>query len=500
MPDVPGPMATSSNRKLHHCLPGHGVSAPQPAPDHDTTSRRYQCYHEATAPRPPEHILPFCCPRIFLADSAHAASDAAWQELPDRHMHWAPTYQRQSGRWAPEWVCMRCNSTVDEHHPLLQAVPEPPECPAHGPRRLVVDMCERSRGWVCCRGSPPQVLPCPGQRLPMPEVPHAAPPAAPTTAEALPADSAWFCEGPPDTRAIQRTHSWLFVPLLHAAVGRLDPTPLARWEAHPLYGRLWQHSLALLRQAPPVEPQALVHALHTLQQLASEEGRALPAPEAQLLLVLAAESPRLPSNTQVHLAWAWRFATLPDGYIPASAQEALLHMYMGERAAASLLQDVAASHRDPGFASTDPPGPLPTILLPHRCVLPDAAALRAPARRAHPPPPAADPQRSRLHSLQLHPAHQAPLILSLAPPLPTTCTVRGSRPPSLVLTPSMPRTSSCSRAACSSCAELSSCHSNSSAKRPLPMHLMRQSLSRPAGLGNCFCSCPDSCCSGQQGP
>ena len=331
---------------------------------------------------------------------------------------------------------MRCNSTVDEHHPLLQAVPEPPECPAHGPRRLAVDMCERSRGWVCCRGSPPQVLPCPGQRLPMLEVPHAAPPAAPTTAEALPADSAWFCQGPPDTRALQRTHSWLFVPLLHAAVGRFDPTPLARWEAHPLYGRLWQHSLALLRQAPPVEPQALVHALHTV----------------------------------------------------------------GERAAASLLQDVAASHRDPGFASTDPPGPLPTILLPHRCVLPDAAALRAPARRAHPPPPAADPQRSRLHSLQLHPAHQAPLILSLAPPLPTTCTVRGSRPPSLVLTPSMPRTSSCSRAACSSCAELSSCHSNSSAKRPLPMHLMRQSLSRPAGLGNCFCSCPDSCCSGQQGP
>ena len=87
-----------------------------------------------------------------------------------------------------------------------------------------------------------------------------------------------------------------------------------------------------------------MHALHTLQQLASEEGRALPVPEAQLLLALAAESNRLPSNTLVRLPWAWRFAALPDGYIPASAQEALLHVCLGERAAASLLQEVAASH------------------------------------------------------------------------------------------------------------------------------------------------------------
>jgi len=254
---------------------------------------------------------------------------------------------------------MRCNATVDENHPLLQGVPEPPMCPAHGPRRLAVDMREYSRGWVCCRGSPPQVLPCPGQRLPLPDVPAAAPQAAPTPAAAPLADAAWFNQGPPDTLALQRTHSWLFVPLLHAAVGRLHPAALARWEAHPLYSLLWQRNLALLRQAPPVEPQALVHALHTLQQLASEEGRALPAPEAQLLLALAAESNRLPSNTLVHLPWAWRFAALPDGYIPASAQEALLHAYLGERAAAALLQEVTASHQNrlPAPAPAAPPHP-----------------------------------------------------------------------------------------------------------------------------------------------
>ena len=40
----------------------HGAQAPQPAPD-DTTSHQY---HEALAPRPPVHILPFCCPRLML--------------------------------------------------------------------------------------------------------------------------------------------------------------------------------------------------------------------------------------------------------------------------------------------------------------------------------------------------------------------------------------------------------------------------------------------------
>ena len=348
-----------------HACRAHGVPAPQPAPDHDTTSRQY---HEAVAPRAPPHILPFCCPRLFLADSAHAASDAAWQELPDRHMHWAPVHLRQAGRWAPEWVCLRCNATVNEHHPLLQGVPAAPVCPAHGPRRLALDLRESSRGWVCCRGSPPEVLPCPGQRIPTAEVPDAAahnpspaPPAPPTQAgaTAAPAAAAWCNQGPPDAPPHGRTHSWLFVTLLHAAVGRLHPAALAAWEAHALYAPLWQRGLTTLRHAAPVEPAALVHALHTLQQLATEEGRALPVPEAQLLLTLAAEANTLPVNTLVHLLWVWQLVTMPDGYIPATVQEALLHVFMGERAASALLRDVAALPRNglPPVADDPPPQP-----------------------------------------------------------------------------------------------------------------------------------------------
>ncbi|CAE7191617.1 unnamed protein product, partial [Symbiodinium sp. CCMP2456] len=154
-----------------------------------------------------------------------------------------------------------------------------------------------------------------------------------------------------------RTHSWLFVPLLHAAVGRLHPAALTAWETHGLYAPLWQRGLTTLRDAAPVEPAALVHALHTLQQLATEEGRALPVPEAQVLLTLAAEANTLPANTLVHLLWAWQLVTMPDGYIPATVQEALLHVFMGERAASALLRDVAALPRNGPAPVADAPPP-----------------------------------------------------------------------------------------------------------------------------------------------
>ena len=73
------------------------------------------------------------------------------------------------------------------------------------PRRLALDLRENSRGWVCCRGSPPQVLSCPGQRVPLPEAPppatppDAGPPAAPAEPAGttpLAADAAWYNQPP----------------------------------------------------------------------------------------------------------------------------------------------------------------------------------------------------------------------------------------------------------------------------------------------------------------
>ena len=91
--------------------------------------------------------------------------------------------------------------------------------------------------------------------------------------------------------------------------------------------------------------------------------------------------------------------------------------------------------------------------------------------------------RSRLHSPQLHPIYKAALTANPVPLrcLPGNCTVRGSRPLSLVLTRSIPRTSFCTQHAPLtvnlSC--LSSAEPGNSASLPLPMHPMHQGPWRP---------------------
>ena len=138
--------------------PVHAPPMRSPTTVHSSPISRRHSLPRTRTPRPVNTTTPR--PRDRLHTSYRSVARGCSQELPDRHMHWAPVHSGQSGRWRPEWVCMRCNATVDEDHPLLQHVPEPPTCPAHGPRRLALDLREFSRGWVCCRGSPPEVLPC----------------------------------------------------------------------------------------------------------------------------------------------------------------------------------------------------------------------------------------------------------------------------------------------------------------------------------------------------
>ncbi|OLP99529.1 hypothetical protein AK812_SmicGene17906 [Symbiodinium microadriaticum] len=161
-----------------------------------------------------------------------------------------------------------------------------------------------------------------------------------------------------------------------------------------------------LRQAPPVARAALVHALHTLQQLAAQEGRAPPVREAQLLLTLAAEANLLPDKTSVHLLWAWQIVTLPDGYIPATVQEALLHVFIGEMAASALLQEVAALHR----ARAGPPTRAPAST---------SSGVRASTALQQPPAPDEDARARRARHLahlgELSAARQALTAAPLAP-------------------------------------------------------------------------------------
>ena len=216
------------------------VDPPAPAPDHDTTSRQHHSLLRG--------ILP----------PAHTP---------------------------------RCNATVNSEHPLLLLYRPCPRCrPPPLPhtwsslfglglagRKPRLDLLSRRSGVTCYLAIP---LP-PANAEPGPAA--NAPPIS---------DLAWFRRGPPPPRTLPGPmHSWIFVPLLHAAVGRLHPDALRAWESDLQYGALWSRALANLRLAGFVPPASVVHALHILQQL-SEEGRPVPLPEAQLLLNMSGGAAR----------------------------------------------------------------------------------------------------------------------------------------------------------------------------------------------------------------
>ena len=74
---------------------------------------------------------------------------------------------------------------------------------------------------------------------------------------------------PPPTAPLPPTHSWFFVPLLHAAARRLAPQTQRAWEADARFSVVWHRYLFLLQRAQPIRPDALVRALAVLQQLAA---------------------------------------------------------------------------------------------------------------------------------------------------------------------------------------------------------------------------------------
>ena len=170
----------------------------------------------------------------------------------------------------------------------------------------------------------------------------------------------------------------------------------------------------------------------------TEEGRALPLLEAQLLLTIAAESNALPNNTLVHLVWAWQIVTMPDGYIPATAQEALLHVFMGERAVSELLQQLAAVHSR-GAPVLGPPAQRPAAVPqndPGPCPSPGTAPIAATLAAPRP--------RRPLPALTCWRALTLPHT-----PTPTHCMARGCGRPWPAWTLSLSMTPCCSRAMCS---------------------------------------------------
>ena len=327
----------------------HGVyDLPARLPTVDTQSRHRQ------PPPSPAHIHPECCPRLLLVNPSRPEEDTAWQELPDRQMAWAPVHHPPSNTWLPEWVCLRCSATV-RPDPLLQHVPEQPHCPDHGGRTLHLNLPNHTRWWAC---SHPSATCSP---TPLPTQPGSVQP----TASTLPAPINWTHQGPPEGRhTVHPTHSWFYVPLLLAGTNRLQPEATAAWQQTPNTGQAWHRLVTQLQTAAPIPWQLLQHILTTLQGIATASGQRLAAAESNLPAALRAAGSTQPSGTLVHLPWAVELCQQPGGYIPATAQEALLQAFLGEQQASAaatlahngtLSQGIQALRNPPPIQPTESP-------------------------------------------------------------------------------------------------------------------------------------------------
>ena len=289
--------------------------------------------HQSEVPPAPDHLIPLCCPRLALIDHQHPEHDASWRELPVRHMDRAPTLNQTTQQWQPEWVCLRCTNTITPDHPAMRHTEPAPHCPTHGPRSLAIDLRQNERGWVCSRGYPPHILPCEPTQIP--NAPAHVPQQQPN--EPIQLDTGqWFRQGPPNQhQAIPHANSWFFVPLLLAGANRLQEQTEQQWRADPCAGHDWQTLVDALRTAPPIPWRDLHATIATLQQLARDSGHQLPAPELAILEQLATAGALEPAGAQVHLPWVMNTIAQPTGYLPATAQEALLQHFLGDRQASS---------------------------------------------------------------------------------------------------------------------------------------------------------------------
>ena len=100
-------------------------------------------------------------------------------------------------------------------------------------------------------------------------------------------------------------------------------------------GAQWHRLVEQLERAQPIPWQHLHHILTVLQQVAQDTGQMLPPGERTLPDTLRSAGEQQPPGALIHLPWAVTLFQQPGGYIPATAQEALLQAFLGERQASA---------------------------------------------------------------------------------------------------------------------------------------------------------------------
>ncbi|CAK0864133.1 unnamed protein product, partial [Prorocentrum cordatum] len=189
------------------------------------------------------------------------------------------------------------------------------------------------------------------------------------TAEASTAEGEWrcaLCEPDAWTREA-RTNSAVYVPLLLAAAGLLDPSEGAQWSEHRLTQAWWQPTVETLRLAEPVLTGPFV------QMLAYTDAR-----PGEVPAVLAADGGERPGHVSFAPV-AQAVAHSSTGYIQPLVQDLLLEAFGGGVLARGV--DARTNElRNPSFwADAAPPPPLPPPEAPQEPELPGDQHANGPA-------------------------------------------------------------------------------------------------------------------------
>ena len=294
--------------ELRQICAQHGLPVPERLSGESTVREVVRDYtlrtftrNDAPEPRPPG-VSVLCCHRVA---PAHTPGEPAhFVELPDRSMPWAPAPIRHSTGNVPPQAgdpCERCGVIQQWTFDRFTA------------------RGELSCSAACARaGLPPDAAPPPA---PLAVAPGASgqPSTAGGSSRNVPSArtvDVWAMCGPPQGVPAP-TNSWLYVPLLRAAVGQLQGPALEQWRQDPRTVPWWEHARTALATSDPVLAATLIEAFVAA---VTHAGEALPQE-------LLAEASALPPNTSVHLGWVVRNLLQPDGYITPACQEVCLQLF-----------------------------------------------------------------------------------------------------------------------------------------------------------------------------
>ena len=173
--------------------------------------------------------------------------------------------------------------------------------------------------------------------------------------------STWTRAAPPEQPVTLETNSFVYVPLLLQAAGKLDAGAERGWSTHTLSRSWWGEAVQALQRAPACSVNGL---LRSASYILPPPARATEHPDIATVLprwLMAAGGPDRPV---LDVAASVNAALGSDAYVPPAVQDLLLFHYAGGALASRIATAANAFRRPPGVS------PLPATDAAHHRLLP----------------------------------------------------------------------------------------------------------------------------------